>query len=231
MKRAVFVATLLALFACGDAGTAPPSGTIISDSAGMRIVQTPTGDIVYAALAEEPSLSIGVLSGPEELLFGTIASARRDAAGNLVVADRQALEIRIFDVEGRHLQSLGREGEGPGEFQSLRGAWPVSYRDETDVDSRQVIAADSRLDRITRFSGEGTPMATATLSGREDLMILPIGLGGSGAVLSRASPFDVPDLQSLSGSLEDLVDAMFAGEEQSPGPVRAPPVRRRPGVR
>ncbi len=214
MKRAVFVTTLLALFACGDAGTARPSGTIVSDSAGIRIVQTPPGDLVYATLAEEPSLSIGVLSGPEELLFGRIASARRDAAGNLIVADRQALEIRIFDVEGRHLQSLGREGEGPGEFQSLRGAWPVSYRDETDVDSRQVIAADSRLDRITRFSGEGTPMGTATLSGREDLMISPIGLGGSGAVLSRASPFNVlPDLQSLSRSLEDFVDAMFAGEE------------------
>ena len=64
-----------------------------------------------------------MLSGPEELLFGTIASARRDAAGNLIVADRQ------------------------------RG-----------------------------------------MAGR------------------RASPFNVPDLQSL-GSLEDVVDAMFAGEE------------------
>ncbi len=92
-------------------------------SAGIRIVQTPPDDLVYAALAEEPSLSIDVLSGPEELLFGTIASARRDAAGNLIVADRQ------------------------------RG-----------------------------------------MAGR------------------RASPFNVPDLQSL-GSLEDVVDAMFAGEE------------------
>ena len=96
MKRAVLVATSLALFACDDSGTAPSSGPIISDSAGIRIVQTPPGDLLYAALAEEPSLSIGLLSGPEEFLFGRIASARRDAAGNLIVADRQALEIRIF---------------------------------------------------------------------------------------------------------------------------------------
>ncbi|MCY4399769.1 MAG: 6-bladed beta-propeller [Gemmatimonadetes bacterium] len=213
MKRRVLVATSLALFACADSGITPSSGPIVSDSAGIRIVQTPPGDLVYAALAEEPSLSIGMLSGPEEFLFGRIASARRDAAGNLIVADRQALEIRIFDVEGSHLQSLGREGEGPGEFQLLSGAWPVSDRDETDVDSHQIIAVDSRLDRITRFSSEGTPLRTATLSDREGLIILPIGLGGSGAVLSRASPFNVPSPQSMSGSLEDLVNDMFAGED------------------
>ena len=205
MKRTVVVAPLLALLACGDAGVPAPSATTVTDSAGIRVVTTPPGDLVYAELAEEPALSIGLLSGPEELLFGRIASARRDAAGNLVVADGQAHEIRVFDEEGRHLQSLGREGEGPGEFESLSGAWPVS--------DGGIVAADALLDRITRFGAEGTPVGTATLAGREDMSILTIGLAGPDAVLSRASHFNRVRLQSLSGSIEDMMNAMFAGEE------------------
>jgi hypothetical protein len=185
---------------------------VVTDSAGIRVVTNPPGDVVYAELAAEPSLSIGRLSGPDELLFGRIASARRDAAGKVIVADRQALQVRIFDAEGRHIQSLGRDGEGPGEFRSLLGAWPVRYRDETGVDSRQVITADSELDRITRFSAEGTPVGTATLAGREDMSIRTIGLVGPDAVLSRGSPYNLPDFGLLGGSMVNMARAMWGGE-------------------
>ena len=214
MKHTGFVATLLILLACGDAGAPPPSAVAVTDSAGIRIVTNPPGDLVYAELAEEPTLSIGQLSGPDELLFGRIASARRDAVGNVVVADGQAHQIRIFDAEGRHLQSLGRDGEGPGEFRTLSGAWPIRYKDETDVDSRQIIAADSELDRITRFSGEGTPMGTATLAGRDDMSIRTVGLAGPDALLSRASPYNLPDFATIrGGSIVDMAEAMWGGAE------------------
>ena len=197
---------LLFLLACGDAGTPPPSSNTVTDSAGIRVVTTPPGDLVYAELAEEPTLSIGQLSGPDELLFGRIQSARRDAAGNVVVADNQAYEIRIFDEEGRHLRSLGREGEGPGEFESLQGAWPVA--------DGGIVAADIILDRITRFGAEGTPIGTATLAGRDNLRgIFTLGLAGPDMVLSRASPRTVLTVESLSGSMKDMMDAMFGGEE------------------
>ncbi len=214
MKHTGFVATIPILLACGDAGAPPPSAIAVTGSAGIRVVTSPPGDLVYAELAEEPSLSIGQLSGPDELLFGRIASARRDAVGNVVVADGQALKIRIFDVEGRHIQSLGRDGEGPGEFQTLSGAWPIRYLDETDVDSRQIIAADSELDRITRFSAEGTPMVTATLAGRDDMSIRPVGLAGPDAVLIRASPYNLPDFATFGGgSMVNMMDALLGGEE------------------
>ena len=197
---------LLFLLACGDAGTPPPSSNTVTDSAGIRVVTTPPGDLVYAELAEGPVLSIGQLSGPDELLFGRIQSARRDAAGNVVVADGQAYEIRIFDEDGRHLRSLGREGEGPGEFESLQGAWPVA--------DGGIVAADIILDRITQFGPEGTPTGTATLSGMEGLSGFPVGLAGPGMVLSRASPPTyVYSLAPLSGSPKDIMDAMFGGEE------------------
>ena len=45
------------------------------------------------------------------------------------------------------------------------------------------------------------------------MSILTIGLAGPDAVLSRASHFNRVRLQSLSGSIEDMMNAMFAGEE------------------
>ncbi len=212
MRHLPFLGLVVALAACGDSEATPSPVAEVTDSAGIRIVTNPPGDLVYAELAAEPTLSIGRLSGPDELLFGRIATVRRDGAGNVIVADRQALQIRIFDAEGRHLQSLGRDGDGPGEFRSLLGAWPVRYRDESSVDSRQIIAADSELDRITRFSGEGTPMVTATLAGREDMSIRTIGLAGPDAVLSRASPYNLPDFGNLGGSMVDFSRAMWGGE-------------------
>ena len=47
----------------------------------------PPNDAVYAEVAEEPALALDALDGPEELLFGRIASVDRDDQGNLVVAD------------------------------------------------------------------------------------------------------------------------------------------------
>ena len=208
MMRTAVVVSLLVPLACADSGAPPPSAAAatVTDSVGIRVVTTPQSDLVYAELAAEPTLSIGQLSGPEELLFGRIRSVRRDAAGNLVVADGQAYEIRIFNGEGRHLRSLGREGEGPGEFKSLHGAWPVS--------DGGIVAADILLDRITQFGAEGTPTATATLAERDNLRgIFTIGLAGPGMVLSRASPGNVPTMESLSGSIEDMMNAMVGGEE------------------
>ncbi len=214
MRHLLFLSLVAACVACGDSEASPSSNVPITDSAGIRVVTNPPGDLLYAELAEEPTLSIGQLSGLDEMLFGRIVSAKRDAVGNVVVADGQAHQIRTFDAEGRHIQSLGREGEGPGEFRTLGGAWPIRYLEETDVDSRQIIAADSELDRITRFSGEGTPMGTATLAERDDMSIRTVGLAGPNAVLSRASPYNLPDFAAFrGGSVVNMMETMFGGEE------------------
>ena len=195
MRQLLFISLVASCAACGDSGATPSSNVRVTDSAGIRVVTTPPGDLVYAELAEEPTLSIGDFAGPQEILFGDIESVARDAAGNLVVADDQALEIRIFDSEGRHLRSLGREGEGPGEFESLQGAWPV--------EDGSIVAADFR--DITRFRAEGTAVSTARLLGPHRATVLPIGLGGSGLLLSTASPR--PDLSAdiFSGSPQEVM--------------------------
>ena len=197
MRRMACLLGMLTCAACGDAGEAPAAIAEVIDSAGVRIVTSEPGDAVFAEVAEEPTLSLGALDGPEELLFGQIASVARDDEGNLVVADNGAGEIRVFGTGGGHLRSFGGRGEGPGEFQSLVGAWPST--------GGGVVAVDRQLQRITRFDPTGALTGTATLSGVGELSIFtPIGLAGSGAFLSRFTPFSMPTMgESSETSLEE----------------------------
>lgn len=64
------------------------------------------------------------------------AGALRDPAdlillddGTVFVADEKPMEVMRFDPSGRYVGSVGREGEGPGEY---RSAW-LTYRGDTLV--------------------------------------------------------------------------------------------------
>lgn len=190
--------------ACTDNAEPPTTPAQVTDSAGIAIVANPPSDAVYATIAPEPVLSIGAIDGPDEVLFGSIASVAVGDAGNLVVADRQLAEIRIFDAGGAHLRTLGSEGEGPGEFRSLAGAWPTA--------EGGIVAVDSRLDRITRFGPDGELVATASFQGRDEQPVIrPIRLTGPGTLLSRVQTLGVSSLQGafdVQEALESMSDPL-----------------------
>ena len=200
---------LVLLGACGDGGERIPSPAQFIDSAGVAIVTNPSGDAVYAAIAPEPVLSIGAIDGPAEVLFGRIASVAVDGAGNLIVADGQMNEIRLFDASGVHLQTIGGPGEGPGEFRGLAGAWRAA--------EGAIVAADQRLDRITRFGRDGELLATATFQGPgERPRMRSIHLAGPGAFLSRVESLSLPSLEgafSLEDALESISDPLGSRAE------------------
>ena len=52
----------------------------------------------------------------EDVLLGIITSVKTDSEGNLYVLDAQLMEVKVFDAEGELTGTLGRQGEGPGEF-------------------------------------------------------------------------------------------------------------------
>ena len=70
------------------------------------------------ALAATVDLTIGELEGDEVYVFGRITGLAGDSAGRVYVADAQADEIRMYDVEGTFLRRVARRGSGPGEVQS-----------------------------------------------------------------------------------------------------------------
>ena len=200
---------LAPLAACGDNRAPQPTPAQSTDSAGVTIVTNSPGDAVYATIVSQPVLSIGAVDGPVEVLFGSITSVAVDGVGNFIVADGQMDEIRIFDAQGAHVQTIGGPGEGPGEFRALAGAWPTA--------EGAIVAVDRRLRRITRFAADGELLATATLEGPgEEPMIRPIRLAGQGTFLSRVESLNLLPLQgtfNMEDALESISDPLGSKSE------------------
>jgi hypothetical protein len=95
---------------------------------------------------------IGKLDGPEEFLFVSISDVAVNTKGDIYVADRRLNEVRKFNKDGEYLLSLGRKGQGPGEFQNVK---IISVNIHNDL-----IAFDSRLGRISIFSDKGELIKT-----------------------------------------------------------------------
>lgn len=95
---------------------------------------------------------IGELDGPEEVLFVRISDVAVNTKGDIYVADSRLNEVRKFNKDGEYLLSLGRKGQGPGEFQNVK---IISVNIHNDL-----IAFDSWLGRISIFSDKGDLIKT-----------------------------------------------------------------------
>jgi hypothetical protein len=85
-----------------------------------------------------------VRDGNPDYQFQRIWEARRLSDGRFITADDMAKELRIFDSSGRHLKTIGGDGEGPGEF---RAVWLVGvYRGDS------IYAYDYALMRASIFT-------------------------------------------------------------------------------
>lgn len=54
----------------------------------------------------------------DDVLFGLVSQLVKDDAGQLYLLDGQLSEIQVFSPSGMYVGTLGREGEGPGEFRN-----------------------------------------------------------------------------------------------------------------
>jgi len=64
-------------------------------------------------------LSIGKAEGQEGYMFNRIQDIAVDDNGDIYAADSQATQIRVFDPKGKFLRTIGRKGQGPGEFTGI----------------------------------------------------------------------------------------------------------------
>jgi hypothetical protein len=86
------------------------------DTVVVRAITPATGS-ADLELVEE--VRLGSIEGPPETSFGNVVSVAVTADGTTYVADVQVPVIRIFGAEGEYVGDLGRDGEGPGEYEGL----------------------------------------------------------------------------------------------------------------
>lgn len=140
--------TILVVASIGCA-EGPGVAVSVTDSAGVEIVTNPPGSVEAAeawTLSAQPVIEIGAGASPEVALFRVTDVAPLDGGG-VAVGTNTPPRALIFGPEGALAATLGREGEGPGEFAGVGSVVPLS------ADSIAVWDPDRR--RISVFTVDG----------------------------------------------------------------------------
>lgn len=150
--NSLLLTTVCALtLACGDVSS--------SGGGAADIPLTPAAEDLY---------TVGAYDGEDWEIFGHITRTVFDASGNLHIFDDDAKRIVVIDRQGNFLRTVGREGQGPGEFSS-----PHSFG----------IMGDGRLvvydfpGSLKIFDQEGEMLSSTTLDFNKGLpgsLLLPL---------------------------------------------------------
>ncbi|MCU0617762.1 MAG: 6-bladed beta-propeller [Gemmatimonadaceae bacterium] len=137
-------AAVIAACAPGDSPR-PVGQRLETDSAGAVIVSNvaPLWGEAPASLDSVPLVRIGrEAAGPEQFTFVGLGLLLAD--DRIVVTELATSEVRVFSPTGVHQQTLGRRGDGPGEWQSISTLAPWA--------GDSLVTHDQRLRRITVHS-------------------------------------------------------------------------------
>lgn len=96
----------------------------------------------------------------DEVLFGVITDVIADKDGNFYLLDAQLNEIQVYAPDGEYLRTIGREGEGPGEF---RGAFNLMMLPSGNIGVLQAFPS-----KIVGLTPDGEPADAFTLPATED---------------------------------------------------------------
>jgi hypothetical protein len=83
----------------------------------VRVVKNPAEPLygeIHLDLEEE--LSIGN-ENDENYMFNGVTDVATDSQGNIYVLDRMNFRVQKFDKNGQYIQTIGKKGQGPGEFE------------------------------------------------------------------------------------------------------------------
>ena len=118
MRRRSGIAALLAAIAACASGSG--AEVTVRDSAGVRIVETSiaNAELPQWTIDSVPRVTIGVLDGDEAYQLDGVTGAVLHG-DRIMIANGGSRELRVFDLEGKHIATGGRQGGGPGEFENI----------------------------------------------------------------------------------------------------------------
>lgn len=202
--RTALILGFALLAACGGDADPEATGAVVTDSAGIRIIDNGVLELGRSLLASPtPTLEIGVLDGGEEYQLFRVTDAKRLSDGAIAVANAGSSDVRIYETDGRHRVTVGGPGEGPSEFR---------YPRALAILPADTIRVQDFLDQVY-FASDGTFLRRETT----DLQAL-------GGVREAVSGFSEGGEWLADGSLL----APFyqrdgtPGRPPEPGPLRRP---------
>ncbi len=151
----------------------------------------------------------GGMNAPEWAFFEDSARAGFDADGNLYVLDASAGHVVVLDSQGQLARTIGRQGQGPGEFNRPVdfAVWRDGHFAILDLGQMayQIFSAEGELDRVVRIgTGQGpAAMFSARTTTRPD---------------PRSNTLIAQGVSSAMGRMGSLFREMMGGGEDSEEP-------------
>jgi hypothetical protein len=141
----IIVITALIALLPGSAAAEWQGQEVVED--GARVVKNPETAPENLSIAPEELWRRG--EEDDDIFFGMPIQILEDSDGNVYLLDSQVSEIVVFSPDGEHLRTIGREGEGPGEF---RGANDMFIRADGVIGVVVVFPG-----KIVQLHPDGTP--------------------------------------------------------------------------
>lgn len=151
------VATSLALIAgCEGAAVTPAATTTRSDSAGVEIASSGSGDKALS-WSLVPTMSVGGVADTALLLVDLRpAHIAADDRGRVFILDVPTGIVRVVESTGTLGAPLGRRGRGPGELASALGI--------AVAENGNILVSDDAKRVIVRWGGDGQLIDEAPFS-------------------------------------------------------------------
>ena len=164
---AVIVFPLLLLAGCGGESSGPDLGD---------------WTLKTNELALQKDLQV---SESEAFYFGRIFDLDVTSDGRMVVADWDAKNIKVLRPDGTLIDTLGREGSGPGEFQQLRSVQAAR--------GDSIYAYDARRSRLTVFAPAPSLQLDRTVTIPRKQAAATNVLALSGCLIGKFTTFSAPE--------------------------------------
>jgi len=163
---------------------------------GVRIVHNAKGGLWGEApkVALEIVRKIGDIETEDErVAFNFPNDVAVDAAGNIYILDTGNARIQKFGPDGKYLATVGRKGQGPGEFM---------MPDDLDIDGEgNLVVADPGQSRIHVIIGDGKDARSLVLKGERIYGVKCLAAGG---YVGRASTWVYPMRGQATPKVEDM---------------------------
>ena len=151
----ISISIFMMLVSCGRQ-KASWKGTI-EEVDGVTIVKNPK-EPMYGedVLSLEEELTIGETEGREEYMFSEIGTIAVDDEERIYISDRKETHLKVFDKDGVYLITIGRKGQGPGEFERISGM-QITHQ-------KELLVFDMNMRRLSFFAGDGKLIETLSIS-------------------------------------------------------------------